>query len=255
MNALKGLFGFGICLIFIGFSAAHPGRTDSSGGHTDKSTGSYHYHGGSAAPSAPKPAAPSPTTAPRPVPTYYYAPPKPYTPPKPPAEKQTATKRAPLGFPELIAELISPENLSTLGERGANPRIQKAVALMSMAADVNLNLTNVVRQAVEIAGYTNAAAELTRNALLKNYQIAAQYGVLTDAGLAEMKRGRSATIPSSGDELSVDHIVPRSKFPQLDNVIANLELMPLRANVSKNDSFGPRQQEMLKRFKDAHLIK
>lgn len=26
--------------------SAHPGRTDSSGGHTDKSTGEYHYHHG-----------------------------------------------------------------------------------------------------------------------------------------------------------------------------------------------------------------
>jgi hypothetical protein len=154
----------------------------------------------------------------------------------------------------LIAELISLENLSTLGERGANPRIQKAVALMSLANDVDLNLTNVVTRAVEIAGYTNAAAALTREALLKNYQIAAQYGVLTEAGLAEMKRGRAATIPSSGDELSVDHIVPRSKYPQLDNVIANLELMPLRANVSKNDTFGQRQSEMLKRFQEAKLF-
>lgn len=28
--------------------AAHPGKTDANGGHTDKSTGSYHYHGGGA---------------------------------------------------------------------------------------------------------------------------------------------------------------------------------------------------------------
>ena len=28
------------------YSFAHPGRTDSNGGHTDKSTGEYHYHHG-----------------------------------------------------------------------------------------------------------------------------------------------------------------------------------------------------------------
>ena len=31
----------------------------------------------------------------------------------------------------------------------------------------------------------------------------------------------------AGDQLSVDHIIPRAVVPELDNVIANLELMPL----------------------------
>ena len=34
-----------ICLL-IGTVFAHPGRTDSNGGHTDHSTGEYHYHHG-----------------------------------------------------------------------------------------------------------------------------------------------------------------------------------------------------------------
>lgn len=34
-----------LCL-FVPSSYAHPGRTDSAGGHTDKSTGEYHYHHG-----------------------------------------------------------------------------------------------------------------------------------------------------------------------------------------------------------------
>ncbi len=42
--------------------------------------------------------------------------------------------------------------------------------------------------------------------------------------------------PYKGDELSVDHIIPRAVVPELDNVIANLELLPLRMNESKNDS-------------------
>lgn len=41
------LFAFAILIPFLTLSAnAHPGRTDSDGGHTDQSTGEYHYHHG-----------------------------------------------------------------------------------------------------------------------------------------------------------------------------------------------------------------
>ena len=52
-------------------------------------------------------------------------------------------------------------------------------------------------------------------------------------------RGGAPTITSSpyaGDQLIVDHIVPQSVATQLDKVIANLELMPLRMNQSKKDA-------------------
>ena len=45
----------------------------------------------------------------------------------------------------------------------------------------------------------------------------------------ELARG-----PYKGRELSVDHIIPRAVVPELDNVIANLELLALRLNEQKN---------------------
>ena len=43
-------------------------------------------------------------------------------------------------------------------------------------------------------------------------------------------------------------------MPELDNVIANLELMPMRMNASKNDKIGDRQRDMAKRFYQAGLL-
>ena len=43
-------------------------------------------------------------------------------------------------------------------------------------------------------------------------------------------------------------------MPELDNVIANLELMPMRMNASKNDKIGDRQREMAKKFFQAGLL-
>ena len=44
--ALRILSAFIIAATLIGSVSAHPGRTDSNGGHTDRSTGEYHYHHG-----------------------------------------------------------------------------------------------------------------------------------------------------------------------------------------------------------------
>lgn len=45
---MKKLLSVLLCLILLLSlpAAAHPGRTDSNGGHTDQSTGEYHYHHG-----------------------------------------------------------------------------------------------------------------------------------------------------------------------------------------------------------------
>jgi hypothetical protein len=89
---------------------------------------------------------------------------------------------------------------------------------------------------------------MTKGSLLRNLDIATKLGCLNDSGLAEMRRGRSPIVqkgPYKGDELSVDHVIPRAVVPELDNVIANLELMPLKLNESKNSKIGERQRASL----------
>ena len=115
----------------------------------------------------------------------------------------------------------------------------------------------VLDKAVEAAGYKGMAANLTRDSLLRNLDIADRLGCLTATGLAEMKRGRAATVmrgPYAGDQLSVDHIIPRAVVPELDNVIANLELMPLRMNEKKNFHMGQRQRDLAQKLFEAGLL-
>jgi hypothetical protein len=100
-------------------------------------------------------------------------------------------------------------------------------------------------------------AKLTKDALLRNLSIAEKLGCLDAEGLSEMRRGRAATVrrgPYAGDQLSVDHIIPRGVAPELDNVIANLELMPQRMNASKNAKVGQRQRAMAEKFYTAGLL-
>lgn len=51
----------------------------------------------------------------------------------------------------------------------------------------------------------------------------------------------------------MDHIIPFSVAPQLDKVIANLELMPLRMNIGKKDTMGQRQLDLLPKLRQAGL--
>ena len=51
-----------------------------------------------------------------------------------------------------------------------------------------------------------------------------------------------------------DHFIPRAIVLELDNVIANLELMPLRMNESKNDKVGARQVDTARKFNKAGLL-
>jgi len=92
---------------------------------------------------------------------------------------------------------------------------------------------------------------------VRNYVIADKLGCLDADGIAEMRRGKSPTVkkgPCKGQQLSVDHIVPRVVVPELDNVIANLELLPLRLNESKNATIGDRQLSHAQKLYQAGLL-
>ena len=136
--------------------------------------------------------------------------------------------------------------------------MQKTVYWLATARKEGEGPAKVLDRAVVLAGYTNAAvAKLTKDALLRNLDIADKLGCLDDAGLAEMRRGKAPTVmkgPYKGDQLSVDHIIPRAVVPELDNVIANLELMPLRLNERKNAKIGSRQRDLANKFYQAGLL-
>ena len=105
--------------------------------------------------------------------------------------------------------------------------------------------------------HSGLVAKLTKEALVRNLSIAEKLGCLDDEGLSEMRRGKAATVrrgPYTGDQLSVDHIIPRAVAPELDNVIANLELMPLRMNQAKNAKIGQRQRDLAEKFYTAGLL-
>jgi hypothetical protein len=158
----------------------------------------------------------------------------------------------------LVAPLIDPAKLATLGDRGANPRIQKAVAIMWGAKQAGTDPVKVAADAVTRIGWSGTEkGTLTADALVRNLTIAERLGAVTPVDIEAMKRGRAPTVrngPYVGDIVSVDHIIPRSVAPELDNVIANLEFMPLKMNRSKNDKVSERQLSLARKLHAAGLM-
>jgi hypothetical protein len=160
-------------------------------------------------------------------------------------------------YAKKVSSLIDPAKLSTLGKRGGNPRVQKYVAILADAKDAGLPPEKVVAGAVGLVGMKGDAAKLTADAMIRNLTIADRLGCLDAAGLKDMRKGQAPTVmkgPYQGDQLSVDHIIPRVIVPELDNTIANLELMPLRMNEGKNADVGDRQRDLARKLNKAGLL-
>jgi len=160
-------------------------------------------------------------------------------------------------YAKKISSLIDPAKLATLGARGADSRVEKYVALLAEGKANGAAPKKVAAKAVALAGMKGKAAKLTAEAMLRNLTIAERLGCLDSKVLAEMHRGRAPTVgrgPYRGQELSVDHIIPRAVAPELDNVIANLELMPLKMNEEKNATITTRQVDLARKLHQAGLL-
>ena len=158
-----------------------------------------------------------------------------------------------------IAGLADPAELRTLGERGANSRLNQIVFQLHVAEQKGRNPTNVLAMALW-PGYRNEAQrDLVQAALLRSLVIAQRLGLLTvkHQNLEQLQRGRAPTItigPYMGEKTEVDHIVPRSLAPEVDNELGNLELMPESLNRKKSDRVGTRQVKHAELLYNAGLL-
>ena len=160
---------------------------------------------------------------------------------------------------EALVNLCDPAKIQTLSsERGANPRVRKITYWLEMARLDGRDPTAEMREVMAAVGWgPTAKGGLPAEAMVRNRVIAERLGCWAGEGITNLRSGKSAIVrtgPYAGDQLSVDHIIPRAVCPELDTTLANLELMPMRMNSSKNDGVGQRQVDMAKKFHDAGLL-
>ena len=144
----------------------------------------------------------------------------------------------------VLSNLTDPAKLRTLGERGANDRLNKIVFWLDDARHRGISAETAVHWAQFLNGTREPRASLVRTSLLHNLKIAEGLGLLTPENRERLKRGNAAIItrgPYAGEPVEIDHIVPFSVAPELGNELANLEMLPRAENRRKSDRIGERQ--------------
>ena len=158
-----------------------------------------------------------------------------------------------------IAAQTDPAKLATLkGERAANSRMQRCVYWLATAEAAGKKPEAVLDEAAKLNGTAGTPyAGFIRWGMIENLRLAKQYGILTPEGMAELRRGKSATITKgeyAGQEAEADHVIPLAVCPELRNQVMNLELLPSKLNRSKGAKIGERQKVFAKELHDAKLL-
>ena len=158
-----------------------------------------------------------------------------------------------------IASLVDPVKLATLkGERAANPRLQKCVYWLAYAEEQGEKPEAVLDDSAKLNKTEGTPyAGFVRWGLLENLKIAKDLGLLTPEGMAELKRGKSATITKgqyAGQEAEADHVIPKAICPELQNQVMNLELLPASLNRAKSDKVTGRAKVFAKELYDSKLL-
>ena len=158
-----------------------------------------------------------------------------------------------------IAAQTDPAKLATLkGERAANPRMQRCVYWLATAEAAGQEPGAVLDEAAKLNGTAGTPyAGFIRWGMLENLRLAKELGILGPEGMAELRKGKAATITKgayAGDQAEADHVIPRAVCPELENQVFNLELLPGKLNRAKSDKVGQRQKIFANELHDAKLL-
>ena len=158
-----------------------------------------------------------------------------------------------------IASLTDPAKLAKLkGEREANPLLQKCVYWLAYAEEQGKKPEALLDESAKLNKTAGTPyAGFVSWGLLENLKIAKELGLLTSEGMAELKRGKSATITKgqySGQKAEADCVIPVALCPELQNQVMNLELIPASLKRAKSDKVTERAKVFAKELYDAKLL-
>ena len=158
-----------------------------------------------------------------------------------------------------ISALTDTAKLATLkGEREAGSCLQKCVYWLAYAEEQGEKPEAVLDESAKLNKTAGTPyAGFVSWGLLENLKIAKELGLLTPEGMAELRRGKSATITKgqyAGQEAEADHVIPRAVCPELQNQVMNLELLPASLMPAKSDKVTDRAKVFAKELYEAKLL-
>jgi hypothetical protein len=158
---------------------------------------------------------------------------------------------------QAVASLSDPAKLQTLGERGANSRLNKIVYWLGDARSRGWSPESVVGLAQMWNGTGEPRAALVKASLIRNLKIADELGLFTPANQNRLRQGQAAAVtigPYSSESVEIDHIAPFSLAPEAGNELANLEMLPRTLNRQKSNKVGERQLAHAQKLHEAGLL-
>jgi len=158
-----------------------------------------------------------------------------------------------------IAAQTDPTKLATLkGEGAANPRLRKCVYWLAYAEAQGEKPEAVLDESAKLNKTAGTPyAGFVSWGLLENLKIAKELGLLTPEGMAELKRGKSATITKgqyAGQKAEAGLVIPKAVCPELQNQVMNLELIPSSLNQVKSNKVTERARVFAKELYEANLL-
>src|SRR5688572_31998071 len=116
-----------------------------------------------------------------------------------------------------LTSLTDPDKLQTLGERGANSRLNKIVFWLDVARQRGMPAETAIGWAQTFNWTREPRASLVQTGLARNLKIADELGLLTADNRQKLKRGHAAIVtrgPYTAETVEIDHIVPFSLAPE-----------------------------------------
>jgi len=131
----------------------------------------------------------------------------------------------------LAAEINQSTMDSLRGKRKATRYLRRAMFFLETGRRNGRDMGGLIDEAQRLNGETGTTrTAAVRARLLENHSILEGLGCLSEEGVAKLRSGNAPTITTlkdhPGEIASVDHILPRSVAPELDNRLYNLRFMP-----------------------------
>lgn len=159
---------------------------------------------------------------------------------------------------ELFPLIYYKDRVHAAKERGSNETMRLVNFKIYQAYQDGLDVSKLLDLAQPKSKQPAVLAELNKKRFLSNLQLGIEYGIYEgEENLKPLAYGKAPFItkgPHKGERIDVEHLVPKSIAPDLDNILANLMWYPASLNQSKSDTVTPEAMAMAEVFKEQEIL-
>lgn len=159
---------------------------------------------------------------------------------------------------ELAPLIYYKDRVHSARERGSNETMRLVNFKIYQAHLDGLDIRKLLDLAQPPSKQPPPLAQLNVRRFLSNLELGIQYGIYEgEENLLALAYGRAPTITKgeyAGQRIDVEHIVPKSIAPGLDNILANLMWMPSSLNQSKSNTITGEALRIASIFRDEKIL-